>query len=115
MQELLSDSGVGRNRHVIAGQGQLDQSCTPARRPDGPDRGSGRVVKHRKRKEKALRKLGGYVGRPEPAGRPDAELGPASRGWEAEVARKAAAIQAELRDARLLLADDYVMLLLNCG
>ena len=36
VQELLSDSGIGREMHVIVGQGQLDTD--PARDPRGPPR-----------------------------------------------------------------------------
>jgi chromosome segregation protein len=71
------------------------------------------VLKHRKRKEKALRKLEAMQANLTRLVDLTAELGRRLKplGRQAEAARKAAAIQAELRDARLrLLADDYVTL-----
>ncbi|HEY8661974.1 MAG TPA: AAA family ATPase, partial [Propionibacteriaceae bacterium] len=58
VQELLSDSGIGQEMHVIVGQGQLDAilSATPEGRRGFIEEAAG-VLKHRKRKEKALRKL----------------------------------------------------------
>ena len=58
VQELLSDSGIGREMHVIVGQGQLDAilRATPEERRGFVEEAAG-VLKHRKRKEKALRKL----------------------------------------------------------
>src|SRR6266508_2048030 len=58
VQELLSDSGIGREMHVIVGQGQLDSilHATPEERRGFIEEAAG-VLKHRKRKEKALRKL----------------------------------------------------------
>lgn len=58
VQELLSDSGLGRQMHVIVGQGQLDKvlSASPADRRAFIDEAAG-VAKHRRRKERALRKL----------------------------------------------------------
>ena len=58
IQELLSDSGIGREMHVIVGQGQLDSilHATPEDRRGFIEEAAG-VLKHRKRKEKALRKL----------------------------------------------------------
>src|SRR5690606_39559202 len=58
IQELLSDSGIGREMHVIVGQGQLDAvlHAGPEDRRAFIEEAAG-VLKHRKRKEKALRKL----------------------------------------------------------
>ena len=58
VQELLSDSGIGREMHVIVGQGQLEAvlHATPEERRGFIEEAAG-VLKHRKRKEKALRKL----------------------------------------------------------
>ena len=58
VQELLSDSGIGREMHVIVGQGQLDAilHAAPEERRGFIEEAAG-VLKHRKRKEKALRKL----------------------------------------------------------
>ena len=54
----VSDSGIGREMHVIVGQGQLDTilHATPEDRRGFIEEAAG-VLKHRKRKEKALRKL----------------------------------------------------------
>ena len=56
--ELLSDSGLGREMHVIVGQGQLDEvlHAGPEARRALIEEAAG-VLKHRRRKEKALRKL----------------------------------------------------------
>ncbi len=112
IQELLSDSGIGREMHVIVGQGQLDQvlRATPEERRGFIEEAAG-VLKHRKRKERALRKLETMEGNLTRLGDLTSEirrqLGPLGR--QAQTARRAAGIQAEVRDARLrLLADDIV-------
>lgn len=58
IQELLSDTGMGREMHVIIGQGRLDAvlTATPEDRRGFIEEAAG-VLKHRRRKEKALRKL----------------------------------------------------------
>src|SRR6187200_3151841 len=110
VQELLSDSGIGREMHVIVGQGQLDAvlRATPEERRGFIEEAAG-VLKHRKRKERALRKLESMEANltriTDLTGEIRRQLGPLGR--QAETARKAAAIQAEVRDARLrVLADD---------
>jgi chromosome segregation protein len=110
VQELLSDSGIGREMHVIVGQGQLDTilTSTPEERRGFIEEAAG-VLKHRKRKEKALRKLEAMQANLTRVQDLTAELrrqlGPL--GKQAEIARKAVTIQADLRDARLrLLADE---------
>ena len=110
VQELLSDSGIGREMHVIVGQGQLDAilRATPEDRRGFVEEAAG-VLKHRKRKEKALRKLDAMEGNLARVGDLAHELRRQLKplGKQAEVARRAAVIQAEARDARLrLLADD---------
>ena len=77
VQELLSDSGIGREMHVIVGQGQLDAvlSGRPEDRRAFIEEAAG-VLKHRKRKEKALRKLDGMQAQPRPAGRPHRRAAP---------------------------------------
>src|SRR5215210_4027707 len=112
IQELLSDSGIGREMHVIVGQGQLDSilQATPESRRGFIEEAAG-VLKHRKRKEKAVRKLGACEGNLNRLSDLIAEIRRQLKplGRQAEVARKAAVIQAEVRDARArLLADDLV-------
>jgi chromosome segregation protein len=112
VQELLSDSGIGREMHVIVGQGQLDQilHATPEDRRGFIEEAAG-VLKHRKRKEKALRKLdstdGNLTRLSDLLSEIRRQLKPLGR--QAEVARKAVAVQADARDARArLTADDLV-------
>ncbi|AQP44853.1 chromosome segregation protein SMC [Tessaracoccus flavus] len=110
VQELLSDSGIGREMHVIVGQGQLDAilQATPESRRGFIEEAAG-VLKHRKRKEKALRKLEATKANLERLGDLVGELQRQLKplGRQAQAARKAAVIQAELRDAKArLLADD---------
>src|SRR4051794_28456163 len=112
VQELLSDSGIGREMHVIVGQGQLDAvlSGRPEDRRAFVEEAAG-VLKHRKRKEKALRKLDAMQANLDRLGDLTTELRRQLKplGRQAEVARRAAGVQADLRDARLrLLADDLV-------
>jgi chromosome segregation protein len=112
VQELLSDSGIGREMHVIVGQGQLDAvlSAGPEERRGFIEEAAG-VLKHRKRKEKALRKLEAMQANLTRVQDLTVELRRQLKplGRQAEVARRAAVIQADLRDSRLrLLADDLV-------
>ncbi|MEV6805896.1 chromosome segregation protein SMC [Streptomyces sp. NPDC051132] len=114
IQELLSDSGIGREMHVIVGQGQLDSvlHADPMGRRAFIEEAAG-VLKHRRRKEKALRKLDAMQANlarvQDLTGELRRQLKPLGR--QAAVARRAAVIQADLRDARLrLLADDLVRL-----
>ncbi|WP_424862084.1 chromosome segregation protein SMC [Streptomyces sp. MMS24-I29] len=114
IQELLSDSGIGREMHVVVGQGRLDSvlHADPSGRRAFIEEAAG-VLKHRKRKEKALRKLdamGANLARVQDlTDELRRQLKPLGR--QAAVARRAAVIQADLRDARLrLLADDLVAL-----
>ena len=112
VQELLSDSGIGREMHVIVGQGQLDQilHASPEDRRGFVEEAAG-VLKHRKRKEKAIRKLDATEGNltrlSDLLSEIRRQLKPLGR--QAEVARRASVIQMEVRDARArLLADDAV-------
>ena len=114
IQELLSDSGIGREMHVIVGQGQLDAvlQAGPEERRAFIEEAAG-VLKHRKRKEKALRKLDAMQANLTRITDLTTELRRQLKplGRQAEVARRAAVIQADLRDARLrLLADDLTEL-----
>jgi len=114
IQELLSDSGIGREMHVIVGQGQLDAvlHAKPEDRRAFIEEAAG-VLKHRKRKEKALRKLDAMQANLNRLTDLTAELRRQLKplGRQAEIARRAAGIQMDLRDARLrLLADDLATL-----
>ncbi|MPV39028.1 chromosome segregation SMC family protein, partial [Georgenia subflava] len=114
IQELLSDTGMGREMHVIVGQGRLDsvlQASAEDRR--GFIEEAAGVLKHRRRKEKALRKLEAMAANLARVNDLSTEirrqLGPLAR--QADVARRAQVVQADLRDARArLLADDLVQL-----
>ena len=110
VQELLSDTGMGREMHVIVGQGQLDQilQATPEARRGFIEEAAG-VLKHRRRKDKAVRKLestqANLARLTDLIAEIRRQLKPLGR--QAAVARKAATVQAELRDAKArLLADD---------
>ncbi|CAL8898388.1 chromosome segregation protein SMC [Kocuria varians] len=112
IQELLSDSGLGREMHVIVGQGQLDRilQATPEDRRGFIEEASG-ILKHRRRKEKTLRKLESVQANldrlEDLTGEIQRQLTPLGR--QARTARKAQRIQYDVRDARArLLADDLV-------
>ncbi|MGI9824026.1 chromosome segregation protein SMC [Agromyces sp. Marseille-Q5079] len=114
VQELLSDSGLGREMHVIVGQGQLDAvlRATPEDRRGFIEEAAG-ILKHRRRKEKTLRKLDAMQANltrlSDLAGEIRRQLKPLGR--QAEVAREAATIAAVVRDAKArLLADDVIAL-----
>ena len=110
VQELLSDSGLGREMHVIVGQGQLDSvlhaSADDRRRFIEEAAG---ITKHRRRKEKTVRKLEAMdqnlTRLQDLVGEIRRQLKPLGR--QAEVAREAQTIQSVVRDATArLLADD---------
>ena len=110
VQELLSDTGMGRQMHVIVGQGQLDAilSSTPEERRGFIEEAAG-VLKHRHRKERALKKLAdmdaNLVRVLDLTNEIHRQLGPLAR--QARIARRASLIQARVRDAKArLLADD---------
>ncbi len=114
VQELLSDSGLGREMHVIVGQGQLDAvlHASPEDRRGFIEEAAG-ILKHRRRKEKTLRKLDAMQANltrlSDLAGEIRRQLKPL--GQQAEVAKEAASIAATVRDARArLLADEVVEL-----
>ncbi|MCW2731226.1 MAG: condensin subunit Smc [Mycobacterium sp.] len=113
VQELLSDSGIGREMHVIVGQGKLSEilESRPEDRRAFIEEAAG-VLKHRKRKEKAVRKLDSMSGNLNRLNDLTSELRRQLKplGRQAEMARRAQTIQADLRDARLrLAADDLVI------
>jgi chromosome segregation protein len=112
IHDLLSDSGIGREMHVIVGQGQLDSilQATPEGRRGFIEEAAG-VLKHRKRKEKAVRKLEACEANLNRLSDLIEEIRRQLKplGRQAEVARKAAIVQAEARDAKArLLADDLL-------
>ncbi|MFZ3415577.1 chromosome segregation protein SMC [Arthrobacter sp. 3Tela_A] len=114
IQELLSDSGLGREMHVIVGQGQLDKvlHASPEDRRGFIEEAAG-ILKHRRRREKTVRKLDAMQANLARLTDLTAELrrqlGPL--GKQAAVARRAKQVQLDVRDARArLLADDIVTL-----
>ena len=112
VQELLSDSGIGREMHVIVGQGKLNEilESRPEDRRAFIEEAAG-VLKHRKRKEKAVRKIEAMSANLARLTDLTTELRRQLKplGRQAEVARRAQTIQADLRDARLRLAADDVV------
>ncbi|RII97161.1 chromosome segregation SMC family protein, partial [Clavibacter michiganensis] len=114
VQELLSDSGLGREMHVIVGQGRLDNvlRATPEERRGFIEEAAG-ILKHRRRKERTLRKLEGMQANltrlNDLAGEIRRQLKPLGR--QAEVARQAQTVAAEVRDARARLVADEVVTL----
>ncbi|WP_353814350.1 chromosome segregation protein SMC [Agromyces sp. SYSU T00266] len=112
VQELLSDSGLGREMHVIVGQGQLDQvlHASPEDRRGFIEEAAG-ILKHRRRKEKTLRKLDAMQANltrlTDLAAELRRQLKPLGR--QAEVAREAAGIAAVVRDAKARLVADEVV------
>lgn len=114
VQELLSDSGLGREMHVIVGQGRLDTvlQATPEERRGFIEEAAG-ILKHRRRKEKTVRKLQAMEANltrlNDLAGELRRQLKPLGR--QAEIAREAATIAAVVRDAKArLFADELVAL-----
>ena len=114
VQELLSDSGLGREMHVIVGQGQLDAvlRASPEERRGFIEEAAG-ILKHRRRKEKTIRKLDAMQANltrlSDLAGEIRRQLKPL--GHQAEIAKEAQSIAAIVRDARArLLADEVVTL-----
>lgn len=112
IQELLSDSGIGREMHVIVGQGKLNEilESKPEERRSYIEEAAG-VLKHRRRKEKAQRKLHGMQANLDRLADLTEELSkqlkPLAR--QADAAQRASSVQADLRDARLSLAGDQVV------
>jgi len=100
-------SGIGREMHVIVGQGRLSQilESRPEERRAFIEEAAG-VLKHRRRKEKAQRKLVSMQANldrlTDLTGELRRQLKPLAR--QAEAARRAATVQADLRESRLRLA-----------
>ncbi|WP_181032500.1 MULTISPECIES: chromosome segregation protein SMC [unclassified Arthrobacter] len=114
IQELLSDSGLGREMHVIVGQGQLDRILhAGADERRGFIEEAAGILKHRRRREKTVRKLDAMQANlarlTDLTSELRRQLGPL--GKQAAVARRARTVQQDVRDARArLLADDLVTL-----
>ena len=112
VQELLSDSGLGREMHVIVGQGQLDSvlRASPEERRGFIEEAAG-ILKHRRRKEKTERKIEAMQANlsrlSDLAGEVRRQLKPL--GQQAEIAREAQSIASNARDARArILAFDIL-------
>ena len=119
VQELLSDSGLGREMHVIVGQGQLDTvlRASPEDRRGFIEEAAG-ILKHRRRRERTLRKLESMEANltrlEDLASEVRRQLKPL--GKQAAIAKKAQQIAAEVRDAKArLLADDITRLQFELG
>jgi len=109
IQDLLHDSGLGRDTHSIISQGRLDEvlNSRPEERRSLIEEAAG-VLKHKKRKERALRKLTAMDAHLERArdisAEIDRQLRPLQR--QATKAQEHAGLVAELRELELLLAVD---------
>ncbi len=107
VQELLSDTGLGRQTHTIVGQGQLDAvlGVRPEERRLFIEEAAG-ILKHRRRKERALRKLSQMESHLERLTDLLRELRRGLRPLErqAEAAAKAAQLQAALHEVRVTRA-----------
>jgi chromosome segregation protein len=111
VQELLSDAGVGRQQHVIVGQGQLDTvlNASPTERRAIIEEAAG-ILKFRRRKERAERRLTATEGNLLRLGdllrEVRRQLGPLER--QADAARRHDAVVAELRAIKLHLAGHQI-------
>jgi chromosome segregation protein len=107
VQELLSDSGVGRQQHMIIGQGQLDTvlNARPEDRRAIIEEAAG-VLKHRRRRERAERRLAGTAENLERLGDLVREVRRQIRPLErqAAAARSHDSVAGELRSIRRYLA-----------
>lgn len=107
IQELLSDSGVGRQQHVIVSQGQIDAvlNARPEDRRLVIEEAAG-VLKFRKRKEKSERRLqateGNVLRLQDLLREVRRQLRPLER--QAEAARRHGDVVAELTSLRVFVA-----------
>jgi chromosome segregation protein len=107
VQELFSDTGVGRQQHVIVGQGQIDAvlNARPEERRLVIEEAAG-VLKHRRRKERSERRLAATEGnllRLQDLQREvRRQLRPLER--QAEAARRHGSMVAELRGLQVFMA-----------
>ncbi|HEY8217077.1 MAG TPA: AAA family ATPase [Acidimicrobiia bacterium] len=111
IQELLSDSGIGREQHVIVGQGQLDTilNASPSQRRAIVEEAAG-ILKYRKRKERAERRLltteGNLLRLTDLLREVRRQLAPLQR--QAEAAQRHGTVIDELRAIRLHLAGHHI-------
>ncbi len=107
IQELLSDTGLGRELHTIVGQGQLDDilHAKPEDRRSYVEEAAG-ILKHRRRRERAERKLEHVEVHLEKLRTVLRELRRQMRPLErqAEAANEHQRLQAELREVRIAIA-----------
>ena len=85
IQELLSDSGIGREMHVVVGQGQLDSilAAGPEERRGFIEEAAG-VLKHRQAQGEGAAEAGRDGGQPDPPRGPDRGAAtPAETTWQA--------------------------------
>jgi chromosome segregation protein len=110
VQELLSDSGVGRQQHVIVSQGQIDGvlNARPEDRRAIVEEAAG-VLKYRKRKERAERRLdateGNLVRVQDLLREVRRQLRPLER--QAEAARRHGEVVGELTTLRIHVAESW--------
>ena len=118
IQELLSDSGVGRTQHVIVSQGQLDWvlNARPEERRMIIEEAAG-VLKYRKRREKAERRLEATHGDLQRLTDLLSEVKRSIRPLErqADAARRHGALAEELAGLRLYLAGRDLAALAKAG
>ena len=109
--ELLSDTGVGRRQHVIVSQSQMDTvlNANPADRRSVIEEAAG-VLKHRKRRERAQRRLeaveGDMVRARDLVREVRRQLRPLEK--QAEAARRHGDLMAELQALRVHLAGQEI-------
>jgi chromosome segregation protein len=114
VQELLSDTGLGRELHTIVGQGQLDDilNARPEDRRKYIEEAAG-ILKHRRRRERAVKKLETVDEHVDKLRTVLRELRRQLRPLEqqAKAADRHAALQAELREVRVQRAARELALL----
>jgi chromosome segregation protein len=109
VQDLLHDSGLGRDTHSIISQGRLDEvlNSRPEDRRSLIEEAAG-VLKHKKRKERAIRKLAGleaHLGRARDiTGEIERQLRPLQR--QADKAASHAELVERVREYEVALAVD---------
>ncbi len=113
IQELLSDSGVGRHQHVIVGQGRVDAvlNAGPDEHRSVIEEAAG-VTKHRHRRDRSLRRLEATdvdVQRLQDLlGEQQRRMGPLRR--QARAAERHDALRAEWRALRLWVGGEHLRL-----